>query len=349
MTTTLVTHGPFTPLAAQTLLESSAAEVMQQFFLSEIDNVHTRRAYCTGAKDFFRFTLPRLAAGLPCINALHVSEWIADMKGRGLSTPTVKQRLAGLRMLFQALAREQVIRFNPVSVVKGPKHSVKSGKTPVIDAAEVRQILDAIDPSTLIGLRDRALIATMAYSFARISAVTALRVGDVFHQRQRLWLRLTEKGGKIKDVPCHHNLQEYLIDWMSAATLAGHPEAMLFQSFAWEPSACRAGEQSIPDRDETLPRQRVLTGKPMTQAMTWEMVQRRAKIAGLSTHVCNHTFRAAGITTYLANGGMLERAAHIAGHASTRTTQLYDRRPDDITLDEIERIRFGSSQSAKCT
>ena len=88
-------------------------------------------------------------------------------------------------------------------------------------------------------------------------------------------------------------------------------------------------------------RRRTLSGKPMTQAMTWEMVQRRAKAAGIKTRICNHTFRAAGITAYLSNGGTIERAAVIAGHASTRTTQLYDRRPDDVTLDEIEKIRFG--------
>lgn len=321
-------------------IEPGAREVMTQYFMAEVDNERTRRAYKAAAADFFRFIAPNMIGGLASINALHVSDWITDMKTRCLAAPTIKQRLAGLRMLFQALAREQVIRVSPVSVVKGPKHSVTRGKTPVIDADEVRQILDSIDARTLIGLRDRAMIATMAYSFARISAVTALRVGDVFHQKQRLWLRLTEKGGKIKDVPCHHNLQEYLSDWMVAATIAGHPEAVLFQSFAWEPPVSTDIELNARNTAARLPRKRILTGRPMTQAMTWEMVQRRAKIAGLATHVCNHTFRAAGITTYLANGGMLERAAHIAGHASTRTTQLYDRRPDDITLDEIERIRF---------
>jgi site-specific recombinase XerD len=75
--------------------------------------------------------------------------------------------------------------------------------------------------------------------------------------------------------------------------------------------------------------------------MVWEMVQRRAKVAGLATAVCNHTFRATGITAYLGNGGTIERAAIIAGHASTRTTQLYDRRSDEVTLEEVEKIRFG--------
>ena len=248
-------------------------------------------------------------------------------------------------MLFGALAREQVVRFNPVSVVKGPKHKVDRGKTPVIDAEEVDRLLTSIKPTTLIALRDRAMIAAMAYTFARISAVTSLKMEHVFHQKQHLWLRLTEKGGRVKDVPCHHDLREYLAEWIGAANLEADPAAPLFQSFAWEPKndddACTKGTE-----EDIEPRKRILTGKPMTQALAWEMIQRRARRAGIKAPVCNHSFRAAGITAYLKNGGTIERAAHIAGHASTRTTQLYDRRPDDVTLDEIERIRFARVSDA---
>ncbi len=68
------------------------------------------------------------------------------------------------------------------------------------------------------------------------------------------------------------------------------------------------------------------------------MIQRRAQAAGIETKIGNHTFRATGITAYLKNGGTLERAALMANHASTRTTQLYDRRSDEISLDEVERV-----------
>lgn len=204
-------------------IEPRAGDVMTQFFRAELDNERTRRAYKTGAADFFRSIAPHLIGGLASINALHVSDWIADMKARCLAMPTIKQRLAGLRMLFQTLAREQVIRSNPVSVVKGPKHKVERGKTPAIDAAEVERLLSSIKTTTLVGLRDRAVIATMAYTFARISAVTSLSVEHVFHQKQHLWLRLTEKGGKVKDVPCHHILREYLAEWIAAAKLGADP------------------------------------------------------------------------------------------------------------------------------
>jgi len=327
------------PVAFGTI-DPRAKAVMQQFFNAEIDNPRTRRAYMYGAADFFRFVLPVIGNSLAAINALHVSAWIDRMKKRRLSTPTIKQRLAGVRMLFQALAREQVIPSNPVSVVKGPRYSVERGKTPVLDGDEMRRLLDNIDTSTLIGLRDRAMIGTMAYSFARISAVTSLIVGDLFHQKQRLWLRLAEKGGKSKDIPCHHQLEDYIAEWLAAAELSGAPTAPLFQTFTWPAEPDGNQNEGEPVQEKRKPRRRIVSGQPMTQAMTWEMIQRRAKAAGIKTKVCNHTFRAAGITAYLTHGGTIERAAVIAGHESTRTTKLYDRRPDDVTLDEIEKIRF---------
>jgi site-specific recombinase XerD len=318
---------------------------LETFFKAEVRNPNTRRAYQNGAKDFFVYlsACPHVDT-LDAINALHVSAWLDAMAERGLSTPTIKQRLAGLRMMFNALVRAQVLRINPVNVVKGPSHSVIKGKTPVLTGAQTMQLLNAIDTSTLIGQRDRAMIATMAYSFARIGAITALKMRHVFRQQGRLWLRLSEKGGKSHDVPCHHHLEANLAEWLEAAGHADKPHAPLFQTFTWEPKPDPSEpnvELSTPRHNDTSTRQRrILSGKPMTQAMTWEMLQRRAKAAGIDTAICNHTFRATGITAYLIHGGTIERAAIIAGHRSTRTTQLYDRRSDDVTLDEIEKIRF---------
>lgn len=297
-----------------------------QFFAAELNNPNTRRSYIRGAEDFFRFAA-MLPGGdqLATIKALHIAAWLEDLKRRGASMPTIKQRLAGIKMLFQSLVRAQILSVSPAAVVKGPRYSVSRGKTPVLSGDEMALLLNSIDTEPLIGLRDRALIGAMAYSFARVSAVTALKVGDVFRQKHRLWLRLAEKGGKSHDIPCHHQFENYLIEWLDRTGLREQPDAPLFQTFA---------------RSGTRGEGRVLSGKPMTQAMTWEMIQRRVKAAGIDTAVCNHSFRATGITAYLANGGTIENAARIAAHASTRTTQLYDRRPDDVTLDEIEKIRF---------
>jgi site-specific recombinase XerD len=340
----LILDPPKSPIAVA-LASDHVRLTLETFFKAEVHNPNTRRAYQNGAKDFFVYlsACPHVDT-LDAINALHVSGWLDAMQERELSIPTIKQRLAGLRMMFNALVRAQVLRINPVTIVKGPAHSVTKGKTPVLTGEQTMQLLNAIDTSKLIGLRDRAVIATMAYSFARIGAVVALQVRHVFRQQRRLWLRLSEKGGKSHDVPCHHHLETYLAEWLEAAGHADKPLAPLFQTFTWETKpnrSCSTVDPSTPRRDDMSTRQRrILSGKPMTQAMTWEMLQRRTNAAGIDTAICNHTFRATGITAYLIHGGTIERAAIIAGHRSTRTTQLYDRRSDDVTLDEIEKIRF---------
>ena len=322
----------------------------KQFFAAEIRNPHTRYAYLKGAEDFFSFVASRDGGNsLHTIDSLHVTAWIDDMATRRLSAPTIKQRLAGLRMLFRALVRERVLPINPAEVVRGPKHSVTTGKTPVLSGDEVKRLLLSINATTefetLTALRDRAMIASMAYTFARITAVTSLRIEHVFTQQRKLWLRLHDKGGKCHDIPCHHALESYIADWLDAAGHRGQPDAPLFQTIIWK---FLPDEKSSTNDDPDGPqwprkkrlRHRFLSGRPMTQSLTWDVVQRRTKAAGIDTKVCNHTFRAAGITAYLSNGGTIERAAKIAGHASTRTTQLYDRRPDDVTMDEINKIQF---------
>ena len=319
---------PITAFAAWPLAVSSAPpdalHAILQFFAAEVRNPNTRRAYLHAARDFFLHA-EKLSGGnrFDTITSLHVSSWVEVMMRDGRSPPTIKLRLAGVRMLFQSLVRERVITISPAAIVRGPRHSVRRGKTPVLSADEARQLLDSIDTSTLVGLRDRALIATMIYSFARIGAVTAMIVDDVFTQQRRLWLRLHEKGGKDHDVPCHHALELELVAYIDAGDLRGRPHAPLFQSLARSAGA-----------------EPQLSGKALSQSLTWEMIQRRVRAAGLLTSACNHTFRATGITAYLKNGGTIERAAAMATHASTRTTQLYDRRPDDVTIEDVERIRI---------
>jgi site-specific recombinase XerD len=135
------------------------------------------------------------------------------------SPPTVKQHLAAIRTLFDWLVIGQVIDANPAHAVRGPRYVVKKGKTPVLNAEEVRALLDCIDISTLTGLRDRALIGTMAYTFARVNAVISMKVKDYFTQGRRRWIRLHEKGGKEHEVPCHHVLEKYHDEYLAAANI----------------------------------------------------------------------------------------------------------------------------------
>jgi len=289
-----------------------------EFFASAIRNPHTRRAYARAASDFLTWCA---GAGVPSITAvqpLHVAAWI-ELQTQTSSAPTVKQRLAAIRHLFDWLVTGQIVPHNPAASVRGPSHTTKKGRTPVLDASEARQLLDSIDVTTPIGLRDRALIALMVFSFARVGAALAMRVDDVYVQHRRLWVRLREKGGKRHEMPCHHTLEAYLHAYLDGTGIGGDPKGPLFRTIA------RGTGQ--------------LSATPLPQANAYAMVRRRALAAGIGTAIGNHTFRATGITAYLKNGGTLENAAAMANHASTRTTQLYDRRHDDISLDEVERIR----------
>jgi integrase/recombinase XerD len=289
----------------------------REFFTAHIRNPHTRRAYVGAVGDFCQWIEAQGIKSIAVVSSVHVATYI-ELLGREVSAPTVKQHLAAIRSLFDWLASGGVLPFNPASAVRGPKHIVKRGKTPALLPEEARRLLDAIDVSTPVGLRDRALIGLMVYSFARIGAAIAMKVEDVYVQNRRLWVRLHEKGGKRHDMPCHHNLEAYLRAYIDGCGLAGDPKGFLFRTIGRGTGR--------------------LTETPLPQANTYAMTRRRADAAEIKTKIGNHTFRATGITAYLKNGGTLEKAAAMANHASTRTTQLYDRRQDEVSLDEVERV-----------
>jgi integrase/recombinase XerD len=286
-----------------------------QFFTANIRNRNTRRAYARAVKQFFDWTEGRRLE-LEAIDALAVAAYIEKIGGE-MAKPSVKQQLAAIRQMFDYLVTGGILPVNPAASVRGPKYVIKRGKTPVLSAEQARQLLDAIDASDLIGRRDRALIGLMVFSFARVGAANTLRVGDYFENEKRWWLRLHEKGGKRHEVPCHHSLGKYLDSWIEAAGIGGDKKGWLFRSI-------RKGDN--------------LTTHRMDTNDVLRMIKRRAKAASLPYSTCCHTFRATGITTYLKNGGTLEHAQQIAAHESPRTTKLYDRTRDQVSVDEIERI-----------
>jgi len=291
-----------------------------EFFGANIRNTNTRVAYVTAAYRFADWCAARDLA-LAQVEPLQVASYIEQL-GHVYAAATVKQNLAALRQLFDWLVVGQVMRSNPAGAVRGPKQIIKTGKTPVLTAAEARGLLDSIDSSTLIGLRDRALIGLMVYGFARISAALAMRVADYYTQGKRSYFRLHEKGGKYLVIPAHHVAQAWTDEYIERAGLGADPKGPLFPS---------AGTQRGIDR---------LSSRPMDRTDALKMIKRRTKRAGLPGEVCAHSFRGTGITEYLRAGGTLEMAARIAGHASTRTTQLYNRLPEEVSLDEIERIHI---------
>jgi site-specific recombinase XerD len=294
----------------------AASKRFIEFFTANIRNKNTRRAYVRAASEFATWCESAGLAELADIEPVHVAAYVETLQLR-LSAPSVKLHLAGIRVLFDWLVVGQIVATNPSAAVRGPRYSVKKGKTPVLGADEARALLDAIDTSTLIGLRDRALIGLMVYTFARVGATTGMRVEDVYVQGRRTWVRLHEKGGKRHEMPCHHNLDEYLHAYIDKACLVDA------KGFLFRTAVGRTGQ---------------LSENPMSQADVYRMIGRRATSAEVHTKIGCHTFRATGITEYLRNSGKLEIAQQMANHESSRTTGLYDRRSDLVNLDEVERI-----------
>lgn len=287
-----------------------------EFFTAEIRNPRTRRAYAGAVGKFFAWC-ERHRLTLETVEPVHVAAFIEQL-GRTLAAPSVKLHLAAVRMLYDWLVVGQIVPINPAASVRGPKHSAKKGKTPIPSTDEARALLGGISDKTVIGLRDRAVIGTLLYTFARVGAATALKVEDYFPQGKRWWVRLHEKGGKVHEMPVHHCLEEYLDAYLAAAKIGSDRKAPLFRTVYR-----KTGK---------------LTDRPMRQEDVFRMIQRRAADAGVKTAIGCHSFRALGITNYLENGGTLEKAQQMAAHESPRTTKLYDRTTDQVTLDEVEKI-----------
>src|SRR5579863_1555690 len=285
-----------------------------EFFAVTIRNKNTRYAYAEAVSQFFAWCEKHRVYTLDQVKPIVIASYIENHAG---AAPTVKQHLAAIRMLFDFLVTGQVVAMNPASSVRGPKHVVKVGKTPVLKADQARALIDSIKLDSIIGLRDRAIIGFMCYTFARVSAMVHMRVEDYYQNGKRWWIRLHEKGGKRHEIPAHHNAEAYLDAYLEAAGIREEKKSALFRS---------------------VDNRRKITENALTRTDVLRMVKRRALGAGLPSSTCCHTFRATGITAYLEAGGTIENAQLIAAHESPKTTKLYDRTGDEITLDEVERI-----------
>src|SRR5215831_4599195 len=288
-----------------------------EFFTVNIRNPNTRAAYYRAAVEFLKWCEEQGMGGLGEVGPVHVAAYIEQIDRR-MKPPSVKQHLACIRMLFDWLVVGQVVPVNPAHSVRGPRHSISKGVTPVLSSEEATALLNGMNVSTVVGLRDRAIIAVMTYTCARVGAAVALDVEDYYSQKRRWWLRLHEKNGKLNEMPCHHKLESHLDAYIDAAGIADDRKGPLF---------CNAILKTGKLSKERMSRRAVLY-----------MVHRRGADAGIQTKIGCHTFRATGITDYLTNGGRIEVAQKMAGHSNAKTTGLYDRRNDDISVGEVERI-----------
>lgn len=289
-----------------------------EFFAAHHRNKNTRDAYARDISSFLKWCECRSIA-LPDVEPLTVSMYVEEMT-ENHPARTVKRHLSALKGLFDYLVVTGAMGKNPAQSVKGPKMSERVGATPVLSPQEVRLLLTSIDVSTLRGLRDRAILGTMLFSFCRVGALIKLKIGDFHRRGNGYFLRLHEKGGKVHEIPCHPIVQDFILEYIKAAELREDKNAFLFQTMRG--------------------RSFRLSGRPLHRNEILYMVKHRALKAGINCNVRNHSFRASGLTNYLTNGGSLEIAQRLAGHSSPRTTKLYDRREQTVDIEEVKKVRF---------
>src|SRR3954453_1053391 len=281
-----------------------------EFFLVAIRNPNTRRAYAAAVRAFCAWLERHGAPDPPPVEPVHVAAYVEQL-GRTHTKPSVALHLAAIKRLFAFLVTGGVLKRSPAVEVKGPTFSRKIGATPITSTQEVRRLLDSLPTDDLAGLRDRALIGTLLFTTARIGAALGCKVGDYYREGYGRMLCLREKGGKEHRVPVHHLLVEYLETYLDAAGIREERAGPLFRSARGRTGA--------------------LTKGALHPTNAWAMVKRRTRQAGISEALCNHSFRAMGLTAYMADGGTLEEAQELAGHADARTTRLYIRSERKIT------------------
>jgi integrase/recombinase XerD len=298
------------------------AETLLNLLEGKISNPNTRQAYKNAWRQFFLFC-SEYKLELDRIRPYHFNLWRNHHTG---SLATQRQHLAAIRRLFDHLLENGLLNVNPAARATVDRLNRETSHTPVFEHAEMSQFLNSIRPDSLIAIRDKALFSTMAYSWARVSAIVGLTVEDYYMRDTARWIRLKEKRGKIHEVPVHSDAAGAIDHWLSASGLDSTPSMPLFPSFTHN--------------------RRFILNKHMTRMNVWKLVRTRAKAIGLEKNIGCHSFRSTGLTAYMNAGGDIAMAQRIAGHSQAATTKLYDRSKDRLTIKEIEKISFNTVSPA---
>ena len=286
-----------------------------EFFQGEIRSELTRKAYTHAVRLFLGWCEAR-GVELSQITPGMVGQYFNEHTG---GPATKKQHLAAVRKLFDKLVVRHAVIINPAHSVRIARYEVIEGKTPEIGVDHARKLLDSIDTSNIVGLRDRAIIGVLIYTAARVGAVSKLRLKNLEHDGSQWTLRFDEKGGKSREIPVRHDLEGFVLAYRDVARLLGEPkESPLFRS--------------------AVGRTKLLTANRMSAIDMCRMVKRRMKDAGLPARLSPHSFRVTTITDLLEQGVPLEDVQYLAGHADSRTTSLYDRRKKRVSRNIVERI-----------
>jgi site-specific recombinase XerD len=287
----------------------------EEFLYGQIRNPFTRRTYLRAIRVFSQWCQ---GWGLELVRVAP-ADVAQHLDSLPIAPPTRKVHLAALRRFFDQLVLRHVVLLNPALSVRGERYQVVEGKTPEISIEQARRLLRSIDTSHVVGLRDRAVIAILIYTAARVGAVAKLRRADFYESGDQYCLRFREKGGKVREIPVRYDLQQWIQEYL-AATEVNVPDVAM-------PIFCT-----------TVRRTKRLTANPMTADDMGRMVKRRLRDAGLSLRYSPHSFRVAALTDLLTQGVSLADVQNLAGHADPRTTRLYDRRQLRVTRNIVERI-----------
>ena len=294
---------------------AAAGFAWEEFFLGRIRNPYTRRAYLHAVRQFLRWAEAR-SVSLQRITPGMVGRYFDELT---ISVPSKKLYLAGIRAFFDVLVERHVVVLNPALSVRTERFSAVEGRTPEITVDQARRLLGSIEFKSVIDLRDRALIATLIYTAARVGAVAKLRVKDFVNQGTQFVLHFSEKGGKARSIPVRSDLQMSLQEYIHVVGVgSGSLDEPLF----------RTAKSRKPE----------LTARAMTGVDICRMLKRRLKGAGLPTIISPHSFRACAATDLLLQGVALEDVQYLLGHSESRTTGLYDRRKKQVTRNIVERI-----------
>jgi integrase/recombinase XerD len=300
-----------------------------EFFYAEHHNPHTQKAYQSAVRRFLAWAEGQ-GVELIAITPGMVGQYLVALGG---SASKRNLHLSALRGFFDRLVQRHVVMLNPAASVSGVKEQVVEGKTPEITLDQTRKLVASIkttyqveskgkkaeDVTHVVGLRDRAILATMRFTACRAGAVAKLRLQDFQHDGEQYVLRFQEKGGKSREIPVRLELQREILAYLEAAGIAAESkDRPLFRS--------------------TVRKTKQLTANALTTKDICNLVKRRLKDAGLPKRLSPHSFRVSAITDLLSQGVALEDVQYLAGHAEPRTTGLYDRRQKKVTRNIVERI-----------
>jgi site-specific recombinase XerD len=283
-------------------------------WFANIDNKRTRRAYQVDLHEFMHFVNIHRPEEFRIVTRAHVIAWRKLMESRQLGGATIRRKLAALSSLFEYLCDKNAVTHNPVKGVKRPKVESYEGKTPALGDHQARELLNAPDPETLKGKRDRAMLSMLLYHGLRREELTSLSVKDITQRRGVLHVRVHGKGGKTRYLPLHPGTTELVSEYVEALGHGGDPSSPLFR----------------PVRNN-------LTGK-LDEAMTthgvYKVVKYYARKVGIGDieRLGVHALRATAATNALDHEADIAKVQEWLGHANIATTRIYDRRkhrPED--------------------